>query len=63
MWPLAIGVFATNTVANGKTVTVSGITIGGADAANYALTQPAPTANITRFGPHRIGRYRKQQAV
>src|SRR5581483_4288059 len=40
--------FATKTVGNGKAVTVSGYTIGGADAANYSLAQPAGlTASIT----------------
>ena len=34
-------------VGTGKTVTVSGLTIGGADAGNYTLTQPTTTANIT----------------
>jgi len=31
-------------------VTVSGLTTGGADSANYTLTQPATTANITAKG-------------
>ncbi len=40
--------FADKTVANNKPVTVSGYTIGGADVANYTLTQPAGLmANIT----------------
>ncbi len=43
----ASGSFATKTVAAGKTVTVAGLTISGADAANYTLTQPTTTANIT----------------
>jgi len=34
-------------VATGKTVTVSGLTISGADSGNYSLTQPTTTANIT----------------
>src|SRR5262249_15991003 len=35
-------------VGNGKTVTFAGYTISGADAGNYALSQPAnSTANIT----------------
>jgi hypothetical protein len=42
------GVFADKNVANGKTVTVSGYAITGADAANYALVQPTGvTADIT----------------
>ncbi len=42
--------FATKHVADGKTVTVSGITIGGADASKYSLqsTSATDTANITR---------------
>lgn len=43
----ATGAFGDKTVANGKTVTTSGFTIGGTDAANYSLTQPTATANIT----------------
>ena len=39
--------FADKTVANNKPVTISGFTISGADAANYTLTQPSATANIT----------------
>ena len=42
------GVFADKNVANGKAVTVSGYTISGVDAANYALVQPTGvTADIT----------------
>jgi hypothetical protein len=43
----ATGTFADKNVGNGKTVTASGITLGGADAANYTLTQPTAAANIT----------------
>ncbi len=46
----ATGSFATKNVGSGKTVTVSGVTLGGADAVNYALTQPTTTANITTAG-------------
>ncbi len=46
----AVGVFADKTVANGKTVTVSGLALAGRDAANYTLTQPTTTANITPAG-------------
>jgi hypothetical protein len=46
----ASGVFADKTVGAGKTVSVSGLTMGGADAANYTLTQPTTTANITAKG-------------
>jgi trimeric autotransporter adhesin len=39
--------FANKTVANGKTVTISGYSLGGAGAGNYSLTPPTATANIT----------------
>jgi endonuclease YncB( thermonuclease family) len=39
--------FASAGVANGIAVTVSGLSLTGASAANYALTQPSLTANIT----------------
>ncbi|WP_322963859.1 YDG domain-containing protein [Sphingomonas fuzhouensis] len=40
--------FATKNVGNGKTVSVSGLTLIGADAGNYALVQPTGlTADIT----------------
>ena len=42
------GTFASKDVANNITVTVSGLTISGAQAADYTLTQPTTTANITR---------------
>jgi len=42
------GVFADKNVGTGKTVTVSGYTLGGADVGNYLIVQPAGvTANIT----------------
>jgi predicted peptidase len=42
------GVFADKNVGTGKTVTVSGYTITGTDAANYSLVQPTGvTADIT----------------
>ena len=44
----AAGVFANKNAGTNKTVTVSGITISGADAANYTLTQPSAAANITQ---------------
>ncbi len=43
----ASGTFNNKNAGNGKTVTVSGLTINGADAGNYTLTQPTATANIT----------------
>uniref|UniRef100_UPI0031D167CA YDG domain-containing protein n=1 Tax=Herbaspirillum sp. TaxID=1890675 RepID=UPI0031D167CA len=43
-----VGAFANKNVGNGKTVTVSGYTLSGADAGNYAIVQPTGlTANIT----------------
>lgn len=43
------GVFADKTVGTGKTVTVSGISLGGADAGNYTYnTTAATTASITK---------------
>ena len=43
----ATGTFNTATPGTGKTVTVGGLTLGGADAGNYVLTPPTTTANIT----------------
>ncbi|MCX6133089.1 MAG: YDG domain-containing protein [Ignavibacteriales bacterium] len=43
----ATGTFADKNAANGKTVTVSGVTISGASIGNYSLVQPTTTANIT----------------
>ncbi len=40
-------IFASATAGNGKTITVSGLTITGSAAGNYTLTQPSPIANIT----------------
>ena len=43
----ATGTFANKSAGTAKTVSTSGFAIGGTDAANYTLTQPAATANIT----------------
>ena len=43
----ASGAFDDANAAAGKTVHVSGLTLSGAKAANYALTQPATTASIS----------------
>ncbi|MCE9614680.1 MAG: hypothetical protein K8T26_10420 [Lentisphaerae bacterium] len=43
----AVGAFATETAGTGKIVTVSGLSLSGANAGNYSLTQPSTTANIT----------------
>jgi hypothetical protein len=43
---------ADKNVGTGKNVTVSGLTLSGADAANYSLTQPTTTANITAVSSH-----------
>ena len=41
------GTFASKAVGNSKPITITGITISGADADNYSLTQPTTSANIT----------------
>src|SRR5204862_2963379 len=43
----AAGAFANAAVGTAKPVTVTGLTLGGAAAGNYMLTQPATTADIT----------------
>jgi outer membrane protein OmpA-like peptidoglycan-associated protein len=43
----ATATFADKNVGTGKTITIAGITISGTDAANYSLTQPSTSANIT----------------
>ncbi len=43
----ASGAFANKNVGVGKVVSIAGLTLGGADAGKYTLTQPAATANIT----------------
>jgi trimeric autotransporter adhesin len=43
----ATGVFPNRNIGTGKPVTISGFTLGGNDAANYTLTQPSGTADIT----------------
>ena len=43
----AAGSFDTPEPGIGKTVTISGLTLGGASAGNYSVTQPVTTANIT----------------
>ena len=39
--------FATASIGTGKAITITGYTLGGAQAAYYTLTQPSLTANIT----------------
>lgn len=39
--------FGTKSVGNGKTVTLSGVTLTGADATNYILNPATTTANVT----------------
>src|SRR5690606_8291663 len=46
----AAAAFADANVGTDKTVTVSGLTLAGADAVNYTLTQPTATADITAAG-------------
>ncbi len=45
--PSTTGSFGDKNVGDGKAVTIAGLTISGDDAANYTLTQPTTTANIT----------------
>ncbi len=42
-----VGTFAGKNVANGSAVTITGLTLSGAQAGNYALSQPTVSANIT----------------
>jgi len=46
----ATGAFATKNAGTGKVVNVSGLSLSGADASNYTLTQPTTTASITQAG-------------
>ncbi|OWK36435.1 YDG domain-containing protein [Fimbriiglobus ruber] len=43
----ATGTFAAKDVGSGLAVTTTGFAIGGAQAGDYTLTQPTPTANVT----------------
>ena len=47
----AAGASTDPNAGTGKTVLVSGLTISGADAGNYTLTQPTLTANILKADP------------
>ncbi|CAN5228348.1 hypothetical protein BH09BAC3_BH09BAC3_20770 [soil metagenome] len=42
--------FATKTVGVAKTINVTGFTTGGTEGANYTITQPTLTGDITPFG-------------
>jgi hypothetical protein len=44
----ATGSFADKNIGSAKTVTIAGLTLVGANAGNYILTQPTRTANITK---------------
>jgi hypothetical protein len=46
----ALGEFLSDSVGEGKTVTVSGLTISGTDASKYTLIQPTTTAAIKASG-------------
>jgi hypothetical protein len=46
------GAFSDASVGQGKTVTISGLSVSGADAGNYFLTQPTTTASITAVLDH-----------
>ena len=43
----ATGTFDTPAIGTGKTVTIAGLTLSGADAGNYSLAQTTTTADIT----------------
>ena len=45
----ATGAFDTAAVGGPKVVTIAGLTLGGADAGNYSLTQPTAMASITAW--------------
>ncbi|MFA7001787.1 MAG: YDG domain-containing protein, partial [Candidatus Omnitrophota bacterium] len=47
----AVGAFADADVGTGKTVTVTGLAIEGADVGNYTLVAPTTTADITAVPP------------
>src|SRR4030095_13319364 len=44
----ATGAFNNKKVGTGKTITISGLGLSGTDAGNYSLSQPTPTADITK---------------
>jgi len=46
----ATGTFVNKNVSTGKSVSISGFTLGGTDAVNYTLTQLSSTANIIYTG-------------
>src|SRR5262249_21942608 len=46
----AAGAFADKNVGAAKTVNVSALSLSGADAGNYSLTQPTTTASISKAG-------------
>ena len=46
----ATGAFVNKNVGTAKTVSTSGFTLDGTDAANYTVTQPVLNANITSIG-------------
>jgi N-acetylmuramoyl-L-alanine amidase len=43
----AVGAFSDPNVGTGKTVTISGLALAGANAASYTLAAPSPAADIT----------------
>lgn len=45
----AVGTFDNRNAGTGKTVTISGLTLTGADAGNYSLTDPNRTASINKL--------------
>ena len=62
--PGTVPSFATKTVGNGKPVTVTGVTLSGADAGNYTVRQPSGlTADITAKNLTISGAGSQQQAI
>jgi hypothetical protein len=49
------GSFADKNVGNGKLVSVTGLSLTGADAVNYSLSQPTPSANINQASLSLLG--------
>ena len=59
----ATGTFDDKNAGTGKTVTVNGLSLTGADAGNYILTPPTTTADISAAAPDRHRYHGQQQGV
>ena len=55
-----LGTFDSPDVGTGKTVTVTGLSLSGADAGNYILVQPTTTAEHHPRHPDRHGHHRQR---